>query len=591
MKTIFSFTAIGLAALLALGSCEKDNPQSPAAPTALSVADQTDASAVLSWEGTAPHYEVSVNGADPHTVAGNTHTAAELAAETTHTWRVRAKSGDLYSAWVDGPQFTTGSTALAAPTALAFSDVTYDAATLTWDGAAASYQVEVGEFTQTVDAKSLFVPGLDPETQYDWRVRAVAGELYGDWVDGPQFTTGALRVNADLANSYIVAPGGSVIVPVKQAYNAWADYFAKPIASDANLTAELVWMDTPGGSAEGAVSAIEMFKPEEGANAGIYVKAGNAEGNAVVALKAGDRTVWSWHIWVTAYDPAVQNITIDVPATEGMAGAPPWEAASHTLMDRNLGAVSTTPGDINSLGLTYQFGRKDPFPSSDGEIAPYDSRVISTYYRKIYDARGDELTCGWGGTGIDIGYQAYEDDMEGIAFAVENPNLFIAASSTPPLLIWTSNRTFTMRPPASFEVKMDMWGGNPSDVSDGNGWNPQASKTVFDPCPAGYRVPWDSRMALTLIESETENTVLPSQGCDFGQYGYFPFSGHIMPDGDAGFYQEVTFWGGFWMNWRGGYGGTMVVYDVDQGGIWKDIPQAQNVYPAYSASVRCQREW
>ena len=32
-----------------------------------------------------------------------------------------------------------------------------------------------------------------------------------------------------------------------------------------------------------------------------------------------------------------------------------------TMMDRNLGATSATPGDVGALGLLYQWGRKDPF--------------------------------------------------------------------------------------------------------------------------------------------------------------------------------------------------------------------------------------
>ena len=33
-------------------------------------------------------------------------------------------------------------------------------------------------------------------------------------------------------------------------------------------------------------------------------------------------------------------------------------------MDRNMGAISASPGNIGALGLLYQWGRKDPFLGS-----------------------------------------------------------------------------------------------------------------------------------------------------------------------------------------------------------------------------------
>lgn len=70
------------------------------------------------------------------------------------------------------------------------------------------------------------------------------------------------------------------------------------------------------------------------------------DGNAVIAARNSKGiTLWSWHIWC---------------AEEG------WEEQVYdnnagTMMDRNLGATSATPGDVGALGLLYQWGRKDPF--------------------------------------------------------------------------------------------------------------------------------------------------------------------------------------------------------------------------------------
>lgn len=73
------------------------------------------------------------------------------------------------------------------------------------------------------------------------------------------------------------------------------------------------------------------------------------DGNAVIAAKNSKGTIlWSWHIWC---------------AEEGWQEQVYYNDAG-TMMDRNLGATSATPGDVGALGLLYQWGRKDPFLGS-----------------------------------------------------------------------------------------------------------------------------------------------------------------------------------------------------------------------------------
>lgn len=72
------------------------------------------------------------------------------------------------------------------------------------------------------------------------------------------------------------------------------------------------------------------------------------KGNAAIAAKDAEGTIlWSWHIWLT-----------DKPKDQA------YNNGAGTMMDRNLGATSATPGDAGALGLLYQWGRKDPFPGS-----------------------------------------------------------------------------------------------------------------------------------------------------------------------------------------------------------------------------------
>ena len=68
------------------------------------------------------------------------------------------------------------------------------------------------------------------------------------------------------------------------------------------------------------------------------------KGNAVISLADADGTiVWSWHIWSTDKPNAI-------------------EINGQRWLDRNLGATSTEPNNIDTYGLHYNPGNPFPFP-------------------------------------------------------------------------------------------------------------------------------------------------------------------------------------------------------------------------------------
>jgi len=81
-------------------------------------------------------------------------------------------------------------------------------------------------------------------------------------------------------------------------------------------------------------------------NGYVYFTLEEGIGNAAVAVRdSGGNILWSWHIWV--------------PETEVQGLA----RASDYLMDRNLGAsLSESTDGVATIGLLYEWGRKDPFP-------------------------------------------------------------------------------------------------------------------------------------------------------------------------------------------------------------------------------------
>lgn len=177
-------------------------------------------------------------------------------------------------------------------------------------------------------------------------------------------------------------------------------------------------------------------------------------GNALLALKASDGTIlWSWHIWVVD-DLADQTYT-------NFEGQP-------TFLDRNLGATSNEYNNRYSIGLYYQYGRKDPF-------------VIRTDAFTVTKS-GDYYTADVEITDVEV----RTSDNSNMSWTIKNPNKRI---------VYT--KTASGNPPKGFDNWLspaeeieNNW-GSPGKVTsvDECAVSKGGYKTIYDPCPAGYRVP------------------------------------------------------------------------------------------------------
>ncbi len=237
------------------------------------------------------------------------------------------------------------------------------------------------------------------------------------------------------SNCYIVTPGGKpAVIPVSRANNstiltAMGLGTTKQIADGVTCGSELVWTDNANGIAANSNIAQLQYVGKGGLGF-LIVTPGSGEGNAVVAVTVGsgtDRIKWSWHIWVTNSKATIESSNLGTNLNG--AGITYW-------MDRNLGAMRAgndgwisprTSGDP-VMGLYYQWGRKDPFPNTND---------------KIYSGAGS-IT--WGSKGA---------ASNTLISSVQNPFGWAAA-----------------------------WSGSSGATSWVNG-----GKTVFDPCPAGWKVP------------------------------------------------------------------------------------------------------
>lgn len=253
----------------------------------------------------------------------------------------------------------------------------------------------------------------------------------------------------------------------------------------AGTDARVIWET---GTAAGAVIRYAFL--EKGR---IYFATGTARGNALIGLfDATGRCIWSWHVWSTDYDPAAGNMTY---------------ATGYVFMDRNLGALSTDPSDVASKGLYYQWGRKDPF------IGPRTHR---------------------GG-----GEQAAACYMEGYAPTVYSPQFnHVAALSSP--LAWAAEHPTVLigshpNPAGSSPAYYSSWcwplnGNLWGNATVGTTVTAASAKSIYDPCPAGWRVP--PRQAF--------DTSSLRKGAVFAGYGwnmfyhtahsrvtYYPYSGTL----------------------------------------------------------------
>ena len=221
------------------------------------------------------------------------------------------------------------------------------------------------------------------------------------------------------------------------------------------------------------------------------------EGNAVIAVNDNlDRVLWSWHVWLTDY-PQEQVYYND-------AG---------TMMDRNLGATTNSPYEANVVGLSYQWGRKDPF--SHGESTrPSPSSYEST----------------------------------SIEYSILHPTTRLEFGAYDSL----NDRDHTL-------------------------WGKSSMKSIYDPCPAEWRVPASGSSGIWA----TAFGASKSFKCDYYGEGGVNFSSKLGDDTNI-WYPNGCFWGS-------GYGTDGYGYCFEITGMHEVYPW-QGLHASKGAFIRCMKE-
>ncbi|MBR5212490.1 MAG: hypothetical protein IKV91_07930 [Bacteroidales bacterium] len=211
-------------------------------------------------------------------------------------------------------------------------------------------------------------------------------------------------------------------------------------------------------------------------------------GNALVSVKNAEGTIiWSWMLWFV--EEKIGTIEVD----------------GYQFMDRNLGALTTDKAKPGlNYGLLWQWGRIAPVMGLDGThtgtaMTSYPADVTTTVERS---AEGTNWP---------------------IEYGIANPTVFLYGN-TPDngYRHWADDLT----------VEAGLWG---------------ETKTIYDPCPAGYKVmSFASSQVLFAdlgegAEADDVNKGITANGFWFPYTGYWKYSSSSRSsDADNGFYWSST---------------------------------------------------
>ena len=369
------------------------------------------------------------------------------------------------------------------------------------------------------------------------------------------------------ANCVRVEPGTTAVSVDVTPYFSISDRFEpenRPVggAEDLIAGASVVWQQEHGcpetdltwSSDRGTVVPAGARIPVTASGDHVYmnVPLTGTAGNAVVAIKdAGGNILWSFHIWAgEAYD---------VPCSTG-------EGGEYILMDRNIGATSLLDRSQsseetvrNSFGMFYQWGRKDPFPrvlSRSGRVTSYRaenamSNSVTRDDKSIgnicWSVRNPEKRI-WLDNGSGCNWlMSYINELWGFPYAATDPERIVAENST---------------------------------VS--------GVKTVYDPCPEGYRIA-DIKHLYGLLS--LNGSTLSGRDSYYGYHFrtgsgettiFMPAAGYVsskFEDATALCYE--TYWGMYWTS-ATGLANTHL-FRIDG----QTYAQIQNSLRGQMHSVRC----
>lgn len=306
---------------------------------------------------------------------------------------------------------------------------------------------------------------------------------------------------------------------------------------------EIIWQDEGviGDNTAGKLVNYELNETEP-YHSKIYVRTSGKEGNALIGAfnEQGD-ILWSWHIWIAAHEPsnvgkAVIYTTYDWDSEGIKTGN---RIPGYAVMSCNLGALADVPTDISdsgtakTYGMLYQWGRKDPFPPMIKRYRTdhdYNEESTGIHYDNSNQLKVDKT--GWDASRLTKkGTTGYSDKVSfysilatdnsvkdnSIKYSIAHPCTFICGTKIINVGSGDGNMDVDLanQEEDAYNYNGDwlidhnakLWGGlDPTtpglkqysykiiDKHEGNHDanifnNYGTEKSIFDPCPSGWRVP------------------------------------------------------------------------------------------------------
>lgn len=259
-----------------------------------------------------------------------------------------------------------------------------------------------------------------------------------------------------------------------------------------------------------------FFKPVKG-----------AKGNVLVAIKkkGQEECLWSWHLWLTDYNPdaatqKVNNYQKNVPGgrilrMEDGDNVSEWaDNPNMYIMDRNVGATdevySAEKGNRTAtVGLFYQWGRKDPLPSAHGNLL----------YRMNADGSITELEK----KGSYVGTYAYNDYLP-----IVKTTALIAEAVQHPMNIYVTSKGWMKDSPLSYR---ESW------------------PEILSPAPSGWKLPEPNTMSFIAKQKDLPEKVSYQKAHGYNAfldkdstvYTFFPATGE---------YTTASQWSGDGQQWN-----------------------------------------
>lgn len=308
------------------------------------------------------------------------------------------------------------------------------------------------------------------------------------WFRIPMVYGNAIKNGRTNSNAYLVSGGSNTYNWITHKGNTISNpWIKKQYPNEGTYRARIEWMDVSGLVTNVHVNGeyINFNVPRENIK----------QGNAVISLVGNDVVMWSWHIWVTPYNPKQNNANYDwndplanrrirnsanklftmmaIPLGHVMGDTRTLLEKSILLRFKQNGSnmerkvkLYRYPGFERKPGHTplYQYGRHVPFPGGVYKVTQ------ASDWTKI-----DPVPT-WG---VNATTQVAHTNEGTTVNSIKNPTT----------IYYTDNSTGTwMQSRETWRNRWDMNCKGESD-SENNATGLHTLKSVYDPSPVGYSMP------------------------------------------------------------------------------------------------------